>query len=1758
MDRLASYKNNGILYENNDIVVFKAHGPVDYGNVIIKAIKSKRPSQALLTAFRHEYQINHEIKFSGLVHCEKLIEEADSHFLIYEDTGGISLKKYLSGKPLTPDLFLTIAKNIINCLSQLHAHNIIHKDIKPDNLLIHPNTLGIQLLDLSLASQLTVENQEVVSVQKLEGSLPYMSPEQTGRMNRPIDYRSDYYSLGITFYEMLTGSLPFTSNDPLEYVHFHLAIEPKSASKAYNLVPQMLSKIVAKLMAKSADDRYQSAEGLLYDLELCHQGWLNNHKIEDFNLGSRELLNKLTISSEMYGRENEVKQLMSAFDRVKDGNLECVMIGGYSGIGKTTLVNELQKPITQENGYYISGKFDQLLRTTPYTAFTTAFSKLIQNWLTESEERLEERKNRLLLALGSSGQVMIDFFPEIELVLGKQPEIEKLSPEQAQNRFLFFFQKFISCIANRDEPLVIFIDDLQWIDQGSLRLLDIILSTQDAEAILFIGAFRNNEVDESHPLIKLLEKLKKSGMDIENIELGALGLKDTERLLTDTFKADAKLIQPLAKVLYKKTDGNPFFTREFLKECFHQNYIKFSLQNKAWEWDLEKIQLMAGSNNVIDLMLEKINKLPSESQKTLQLGSCLGMSFDCETLCNIEKIEEIDLINKLSPAIKEGLIQRIDGGLRHKFIHDRIQQATYQTISDNEKTYLHLKAGRLLLSKIDEISSSEDVFEVLDHFNRCKGLIDNEEEKIKLAELALRAGRQAIGSNAYQAAKDYLSLGLLWLLHMDWDKNHKLHFHLNLEYVECLYLQGDYQDARTQGQKLLEKKLRGLQGAYVYRSLMKINNALGNYQETVSMEVKGTKIIGIDISLNPSMLEFYYEFMKYFLRYKSGSTFVNKILSFKRITNEPADIERTAVLADILFLGASASIFRGNITFPNCATMRVAVYFEKNGVDDNILYQLIDSRARIQYQVTGSLKSYETIWQGGMSVLKTRHFPASIKALFTSRSTRTAAYFSKIKDMIQDIEPSIQTMVETGSFTYLPWSINANLEFCNFSDLPLADLKNKANEYVRIGNRLRMQNIIDAAQHVYICAQHMLDEKTLSLDDVSKSLPATQNDFGLFSVFNYYFEEEFKLAKHAAQQAMQSRTYNNPSIGNQIYYALSIMILAQLYPSASDEEKTESIKEINKYLSLLKKFSDHNPDNFLHLYLLGQAELARIQKKTLEAFDLYNNAIQVSQKNAYTRWTAIANERLGEMNLEMGYHGAAIYYISEAIYFFEQWGCNLKVKRLQEKYGHTLLQKQKLSNTPRTPVGFSTTMMTGELDLMSLIKANQAISSEIILDKLLPKILKVVTESAGAEKAIFIGLRRDVWTVETIAEMNKDTFDVRQIIEPLQKSTSVPEGLITYTIRSGSPEVISDISADEKYAKLEYVQKNKPKSALCIPILRDKKVTAILYLENNLTTQAFTPDRVQILSTLSTQIAISLENARYLEHTQQLFHATERFVPKKFLQLLGRKNIEEVQIGDSAKSEMSAIFADLRDFTSISEAIEPEQLTYILNTYLKYMAPIIRQNNGFINRVLGDGILALFPGPSQDAVQAAVEMLQAIPLFNQEINDAGFASILMGVGVNTGPAMLCALGEEERIEANVVSDMVNGASRIEGLNKMYGTQLLISDATYDKLMDASRFSIRKIDKIRVKGKTKAMTIYEVLPSTSYEEKQTNDAYIDSFEKALTLYTKGDIAKAKKIFEACIAIRKEDPVANIFVTRCQKLISEGIPENWDAIINMMEK
>ncbi len=846
-----------LIYESNKSLVYR--GRLEHNNkpVIIKIIKEEHPTPEDLARYRVEYEIIQNLNLDSVVTAYSLQPFKNSLVMILEDFGGESLRSFMASQKFTLLGFLTMAIKIAESLGEIHSKNVIHKDINPSNIVINPATGQLKIIDFSIATALSRENPQTKNSHALEGTLAYMSPEQTGRMNRVIDYRTDFYSLGVTFYELLTEKLPFDTTDTMELVHCHIAKQPVPPHEIKGEIPQAISDIVMKLLAKTAEERYQSAWGLKADLESCLFQLQTSGNITEFTLGSQDISDKFQIPKKLYGREKEIEQLLAAFERVAgslnnqtdsenqistDNNsdndkTEIMLISGYSGIGKSALVKLIEKPITNRNGYFIWGKFDQYKRTIPYSAIVIAFSELVRQLLTESETQLTVWREKLRSAFGPNGQIIIDVIPEVELIVGSQSPVPELGPTESQNRFNLVFQNFIRVFCQPQHPLVIFLDDLQWADSATLKLIELMMTDEQTKYLFLIGAYRDNEVSSTHPLIMTLESLRNQESIINYIALSPLEIDHVTNLIAETLHSDRESVKSLAELVISKTNGNPFFVNQFLKTLYQENLLTFELPqsgNKGgWQWNVAQIEQCAITDNVVELMIQKLKKLPESTQQILRLVACLGNQFDLNTLCLINEKEASATFQALLPAIKEGLIlpsSELEAKsvelihyplliLNYKFLHDRVQQAAYTLIDDSQKKAVHLRIGRQILANTPTEYRSERIFELVDHLNVGRSLIVEEQEQMELAILNLEAARKAKEATAYFAAKEYLTASMEGLSEDIWNADYNLALALHKERADVEYLNGNFEESEEFINITLEKAHSVLEKAEIYNLL---------------------------------------------------------------------------------------------------------------------------------------------------------------------------------------------------------------------------------------------------------------------------------------------------------------------------------------------------------------------------------------------------------------------------------------------------------------------------------------------------------------------------------------------------------------------------------------------------------------------------------------------------------------------------------------------------------------------------------------------------------------------------------------------------------------------------------------------------------------------------------------------------------------------------------------------------------------------------
>jgi predicted ATPase/GAF domain-containing protein len=1817
---LSGYRVLSQLYESANSLVYRSLREQDNQPVILKVLKQDYPTPGELTRYKQEYDITRSLNQEGVIKAYRLEPYQNTLVMVLEDFGGKSLTTLKEQYPSTLEDFLEIAIKITTVLGEIHAANIIHKDINPSNIVYNPQTQQLKIIDFGISTRLSRENPTLKNLKSLEGTLGYISPEQTGRMNRSLDYRTDFYSLGITFYELLTGQLPFVTKDVLELVYCHIAKPPIPPHQIKPKIPKVLSEMVMKLMAKTPEERYQSAWGLKADLEECLKQWRSNGGISDFPLGTQEVCDRFQIPQKLYGREREVETLLQAFERVTTGQSEFLLVAGYSGIGKSSLVQEIYKPITAKRGYFISGKFDQYQRNVPYRAIIQALKELLKQLLTETDAQLAEWKAKILTAVGTKGRVIIDIIPEVELIIGEQPPLLDLAAAEAQKRFNFVFQDFIKVFTEPAHPLVIFLDDLQWADGASLKLIELLLTSSDV-GLLLIGAYRDNEVNAAHPLCLSLENLQKEGVRIQEIFLNPLELETVNCWLADTLTASREATHNLAELVQGKTGGNPFFTTEFLQALYSENLLNFDYEQKRWIWDTKQVQNRNFTDNVVELMVAKIHQLPPETQEVLKLAACIGNQFELETLALIAETPARETALTLQEAVAEGLIQplgddyktilleplegvckenssspsdldppksplkrgtltefspllkggwggspglethprgerpKIQSKVEYQFIHDRIQQAAYSLISDEFKQRVHLQIGQLLLQNTPESQIEEKIFDIVNQLNHGSELVNNQQQREQFANLNLIAGQKAKSSTAYQPALMYLQQGLVWLGRDFWQTQYETALALNVEATEAAYLCGQYEEMESLVAAVLQNAKGVLDQVKAYEVKIQAYVLQRKLGQAIETGLAVLKLLGVRLPKNPSKLDVLLGLVR--TRLMLAGKPIENLLALPKMT---APDKKAAIR--ILNSIASAAYFAAPNLMPLLTFKGVGLSVKYgNALSSPASYALY---GLILCGVLGDIESGYRFGNLALKVLE-RLNARNVEA----RTVFSVNWFVRhwrehARQTLQPLLDGYSTGLETLDLEYAGYCALTYCQYSYFMGKELALLERDLAKYNEVFQKLKLEKTVHTNRIWQMVLRLMGAAENSSgliseLDDDSEILQLGLEANDATSIFSLYINKLmfcylFEREQEALNNAVLAERYIDAAIGAPtvpVFYFYYSLASIRVYPSCPKSQQKRLYRKVQSNQRKMQKWAHYAPMNYLHKFYLVEAERYRILGQTQKAMDCYDRAIALAKENQYIQEEALAYELAAKFYLSQGKELIARSYLQEAHYRYLRWGAIAKVKDLETRYPQ-LLQKSETSlrgsGNPKTSVTSTSGSQSSEtLDLASVIKASQAISGEIVLEQLLMKLMKILLENTGAQTGYLILEQGGKFAIEASGTVEADSITVLQSL-PLE--TRVPISIVNYVARSRESIICNNASVEGKFNTEPYIQQHQPKSILCTPLVNQGKLISIVYLENNLTVGAFTPQRIEVVNVLSSQAAISIENAKlYTEVRQneskllQLNQAFERFVPSEFLRFLNKKSIIDVQLGNQVEQEMSVLFSDIRDFTTLSEQMNPEDNFRFINSYLSRISPVIREHQGFIDKYIGDAIMALFSGGADNAVKAGIAMLNKLVEYNQHRTHSGYKPIAIGIGISTGLLMLGTVGEPNRLEATVISDAVNLASRTEGLTKNYGISFLITDKTFNRLQNPTDYAIRRIDEVKVKGKSKSVTFYEVFDADPPELKAAKLATLPTFTEAISFYLHNDYAAAAERFAVCEQACPKDTVVQIYLERCKGCLGQ---------------
>jgi predicted ATPase/signal transduction histidine kinase/tRNA A-37 threonylcarbamoyl transferase component Bud32 len=1487
---IPGYSISTLLYRGNRTVVYQGVRSRDSLPVVIKTLQPEYATPENSGRLKHEYEISKDLDLNGIVKTVGLESCSGVPALILEDFGGESLKSRIPADGMDTAEFLKCAVQIAKALGELHSRQIIHKDIKPSNFIANPSTGVTKITDFGISSRLQQQYYTAVISDYFEGSVIYMSPEQTGRMNRAVDYRTDFYSAGVSFYELLTGQLPFHAKDQLEWVHCHIARPPLHLHLINPEIPEALAAIIMKLMAKSAEERYQSAHGLVADFERCLEQLDSSGKITFFIPGSRDVSNRFRIARKLYGRDNEIKTLLDAFDRVCEEGSELVLVTGYSGIGKSSIVREIHKPVVKHHGYFISGKFDQFQRDTPYVCLIQAFRELVNQILTESDDAITHWKRQLAEALDRNGQVIIDVIPEVQQIIGEQQPLPELPAAESQNRFNLVFRQFVGVFARKEHPLVIFTDDLQWADTASLKLMQNIISAPDTRHVLLIGAYRNNEVDSNHPLIRTLEEIQSSGAAVHTISLGPLDAGDITRLVSDSFATAGKESRTLAELLLSKTGGNPYFVNELLKTLHDDGLLTFEPSTSRWSWDLEQVEQVRIADSMAELIAGKLRTLPDATRRTLSFGACIGNLFTLATLALVMARTQDETARNLWPAISGGFIItdgsfRIDGwdgaqkAVSFSFIHDGVQQASYSLMDEDERRETHIRIGRQLLENATPEERETRLFDIVSHLDDTRTMSSDPVERKLVAGLNLKAGEKALASNAYESALKYLTTGMELLEGTPWQSDYDLTSALHIKRLECELLCNNFEQA----ERLFDESLRNLrtpaEKAAVYNIKIVLCANLGRFSEAINLGAEALKMFGMTLPFTPGKPAILLQYLKSRLlrarRRREGYSTIAELIRLP----EMADPDRLAVMSILSNIGAPSYLHNKN-QFALIAMMMVNLSLEHgNNALSPVAYALYGM------MIIAAFGEFDAGYDFGTMALRLNEHSGDALArgktafvfhnFIAHRQTPLTQGADALKDIFQDC-------LRCGDLMYAGYSLLARLLHLSTAGTALDRLLTEGDRYLEFLRRVQNEDavlFVRVVQQTALCLKDKTcglasfadgqydEEQHLALMKEKKALVPLQGYY-LFKCMALYILGDYK---NALKMAVESENLAEEALcqpyhaDHYLYYSLAI---TSAWPSMSWSWKRRFKTILNRNLKKLAEWAGHCPENFRHKELLVAGEIARTTGAAAQAIRLLEKAAASAGENGFIQCEAIASELTAGMYLAQGADTAARVCIIKARDGFSAWGATAKVKLLEESrpewFATPDVIKPSSDETTHTATAASTTSGSGTLDMMTVIKVSQAISGEVYLDRLLHRLLGFLIENAGADRGLLILKRDNKLFIEAEGTTETNSTVVLQSL-PVDGCDSIPGSIVNYVARTNEHVVLDDAANSGKFTHDPYILERLPKSILCTPIVNQGRMTGVLYLENNLASGAFTKQRLKVLDLLSSQVAISIENARLYE-----------------------------------------------------------------------------------------------------------------------------------------------------------------------------------------------------------------------------------------------------------------------------------------------------
>ena len=1444
---LQGYDIQATLRRGPAWTLFRAVRGGDGLPVLLKHAAAGGPPSAA-GGLRREHELLAGLDVPGLPRPLGVEEWVHGTTLVLADPGGEPLSLLVAEHPLAVETALAAGEQVAGAIAALHQRDLLLGNLTAAGALLDLPSGRATLIDVSCAARAASPGHP--TQRDLGGDPSYLAPEQSGRMDREVDHRADLYALGVLLYQMLTGRLPFAGADALELVHAHAARHPVPPGDVEPGIPPRVSELVLRLLAKTAEERYQSAPGVRADLAAALAEWRATGRVERVALGAGDVADHFALPGQIYGRKSETAELLAAFNRTCQGGTELIMVAGYAGIGKTTLIRELYRPLVRQRGYFIAGKFDQVSRV-PYGAFVQALHGLVRQLLTEGEARLAEVRARLGAALGGGAGVLAEVVPDLGLIVGPQQPPAPLGPAETQARFRVALQDFFRALATPERPLVVFLDDLQWADAATLNLLEPLLTAVDLGRLLLIGAYRDNEVDGAHPLVHAVTGLEARGVRVQTMALGPLAPAEVTRLVQDALHADSANAEPLASLVLAKTEGNPFFVRQFLQALRDADLLTFDYGANRWVYRLEAVAAAGMTDNVVDLMARKIRRLPAATQRVLTLASCIGSRFDLDTLAVVIQLPVEAAGVELDAALGAGLVRRGAGGF--EFLHDRVQQAAYAMIPAEERQAVHLTVGRLLLSRRDRPVTADDLFDILEHLNRGRDLVTAADERLRISRLDLAAGRRAKASTAYQAALGFLGAGLDLLRGGDWDREYELTFALNLEAAECEYVAGSEARGDRHVAALLERA-RDRRDYAAAQSLRVVHDEyLTRYHDAISAGSEALARFGLAIP--PSAADRAREL-------EAAQAAIDRLIGqhpVEAVTALPAmaDPDDRTVMQLLARLHTPCYLSGDKVlTLLNTARM-VRLSLERGSAEESALAYVL--YAMHVGQIQGDFARAYEFGQIALQLNQRLYDPGIRARVLMNFSWAVSIWRAPFADSFPYTRETVALANRTGLFTDAAYALFNEVYLTLLAHPRLETLHEVAAAAVAHCQRVRMPAFADAPR---VIAQWglALEGRTAapaSLDGEGFSEQAYLRAHAGQSLFEMFCRiaklalqctfGDYPAACATALEAERAIRDYTGTIWDELrvfYHAVALAGLDLAPDSEAFAQRPAALAELEQRLAW---WAENAPANFRAQHRIVAAERARVEGRDLDAVALYEEAIAAGAAQACPREAALANELCARFWQRRAQPRTAAAFLTAARDAYGRWGAAAKVADLDRV-------APRPEAAPRTPSA------GGEFDLATVMKAAQALSSELELPRLLGDLMRIAIENAGAERGSLILESADGPRVRASGTAELPAGSLREA-PTVEESADLSAGVVHYVRRTRQSLVLADARREEPYASDPYVIGRQPRSVLCTPMLAQGRLVGTLYLENNLVTGAFTPERLRVLQLLAAHAAIAIEKA---------------------------------------------------------------------------------------------------------------------------------------------------------------------------------------------------------------------------------------------------------------------------------------------------------